>query len=232
MEHRDRRGAHPPLPKPREDPSPGPEPWQPHPGLRHRAWRPAGPRWWSRLLEDALPDSATQDCKLGALLRHMYDLLEQIVLCASHVFLSWLSLFIRNSGDTTNAWWSEMLYKCTYTGVYVGREPGLGTWQSATVPAGGPESRRDRVPVGPPGGGATDTPLSLWPPRHLPRCLWLPHCTWGEAHGLDDAWWRQQGRFCFCGPVYLSVVVSQLYFRLQNGASKLVQLSLSSFYVF
>lgn len=84
MEHRDRGRAHPPLPKPREDPSPGPEPRQPRPGLRHWAWHPAGPCGWSRLLEDALPDSATQDCKLGAWLGRMSELLHVLQTFPSH----------------------------------------------------------------------------------------------------------------------------------------------------
>lgn len=67
MEHRDRWRAHPPLPEPREDPGPGSEPRQPRPGRRCRARRSTEPCRRSGLLEDSVPGSATQECKLDSL---------------------------------------------------------------------------------------------------------------------------------------------------------------------
>lgn len=76
-----------------------------------------------------------------------------------------------------------------------GRKPGFGAWQGGAVPTGGSDSWRERVPVGPSGRGATDAPLSLRSSCDLPRCLWLPSCTWSEEHGLGHARWRKQGGF-------------------------------------
>ena len=74
VEHRDRWGAHPPLPELREDPGSGSEPGQSRPGLRHWIRRSARQRQRLRLLEDSVPDSATQDCESGSLCPHSYEM--------------------------------------------------------------------------------------------------------------------------------------------------------------
>lgn len=64
VEHRDRWGAHPALPKSRGHPGHGPEPGQPRLGLSDRDQHTVRPRKWSRLLEDPPPGSASQECML------------------------------------------------------------------------------------------------------------------------------------------------------------------------
>lgn len=93
VEHRDRWWANLPLPKSREDPGPCSQPWQPRSWLHHWAWHPACMCRRSRLLEDTLPLSATQDCKLGTLIPHVHDMLLTcyLILCPSHILLLCIS---------------------------------------------------------------------------------------------------------------------------------------------